>query len=103
MSIPNKTDEPRIKGQLLRYPEGGSDITQDFDDAYSDLIVLERTDMVIDSTTDIAYRCPTTKGETLWLNKRIGYNAAGEAVYILRLSHGDTAPAFATAIVASLA
>ena len=62
-----------------------------FDDAYADIIVIERAAMAVASTRRIATR-HSDDTTVLWVVRELGYNAIGEMIYIKRLSESTNAP-----------
>lgn len=73
---------------------GGRTVTTDYDDAYSDLLVIERADMTTARTMRIVSRYKTNEGGSLWLTRLIAFNALDECIYVQKLAHSDTPPAF---------
>lgn len=73
---------------------GGRTVTTDFDDAYSDLFVIERTDMVTARTMRIVSRYRTNEGASVWVTRLVAFNALDECIYIQKLAHSDVPPAF---------
>jgi len=73
------------------------------EDALNDRVILEDTDMVVDSTKRIAsrfvkYRDSDVK-EEIWVDLKISYNAAGKAVKIETLSTSNDVPTWASSYV----
>ena len=67
-----------------------------FDDAYADIIVIERNVMTIATTRRIATK-HSDENTALWVVRELGYNHLGEMVYIKRISESTAAPAWAQA------
>ena len=65
-----------------------------FDDAYADIIVIERAAMAVASTRRIATR-HSDDTTALWVVRELGYNSLGEMIYIKRLSESTSAPTWA--------
>ena len=65
-----------------------------FDDAYADIIVIERAEMAVASTRRVATR-HSDDTTVLWIVRELGYNRLGEMIYIKRLSESTSAPAWA--------
>jgi len=84
---------PFIKGVI-----GGRTVTQEFDDAYSDITVIERQFMAPVATMNVAKRYWSDAGDELWIVNEVGYNALGEVIYVKRLPHLDAPPTFALAL-----
>ena len=81
---------PFIKGII-----GGRTVVQEYDEAFSDITVIERSSMATVATMRIAERYMTDQGDQMWITKEVGYNILGEAIYIRKLPHGNTPPDFA--------
>lgn len=62
-----------------------------FDDAYADIIVLERSVMSISSKRRVATK-HSDGTLSLWVVRELGYNGNSELVYVKRLSESTKAP-----------
>ena len=74
--------------------------TQDIDDLYLDLVIIEQTDMAIASRKRIVMKYTKQKSESVrgqsfayeWLTKEIGKNASGETIYIKTTDRSNSRP-----------
>ena len=92
MALFNRSAAPYFKGIF-----SGKTITVDFDEANSDITLIKKADMVVASTEIISTRYITSKNQHVWLNKELGYNAAGDLLYAKKLDHTVAAPSWAPA------
>lgn len=72
---------------------GGTTVTITADEIYSDVTVIENTDMVITSTQKISSRYISGK-ESMWVTKELSYNESGILVLIRNLNVTKIPPAF---------
>lgn len=74
--------------------------TQDNDDIYVDLVIIEQLDMVVTQRKRIVMKYTKQKSESVrgqafsheWLTKEIGKNVVGDTVYIKTVSRSNSRP-----------
>lgn len=69
-------------------------ITQDVEEAYADLTIFQRDDMVVTKIDRISTRYMDTPTIPMWLTKEIGRNNAGDVCYVKRVGVSPTKPAW---------
>lgn len=82
MSLINKTHPPYFEGVI-----GSHTVTIDYEQAYSDITLWQRSDMSLAATEKISQRYRTHTGDEVWLQYEIGYNIAGEVLYYKKCDH----------------
>lgn len=70
-------------GNIANIPSSAQMITQDFDDAYAKVIVIERGNMSEASRQRLAYQYTDENGDLVWLTKTLVKNIGGEVISVI--------------------
>ena len=72
----------------------GGIVSNDSEDLYGSLVVLENANMNVSYTSKIAIRTLDIRGKEMWIVKELGYNVDDETIYIKTASPVTEKPAF---------
>ena len=75
----------------LIYNIGESGVLLPYDDAYAEIMVMERTDMTVAKTVRTAARFADNL-TAVWIVREFGYNVANEMIYCRNISTSDSCP-----------
>ncbi len=67
---------------------------KDFEDRYTDILVLEQSDMTVSDTQKITTKYVDESGNKVWLEYEIGLNSSGETLYFKKLSESYEKPSW---------
>lgn len=81
-------------GNVASIPSESQIISQDFDDAYAEVIVIERDDMTESSRQRLAYKYIDENSDSAWLTKTLVKNAAGEVISVIVSTSTSSQPAW---------